>query len=333
MKTIRKYIDEIKNCEELRKKLLLLSIITALFICILILKPSENNIKYIVGKSGNLLGIERIKTDKNEALQIKLSIKKDGKTSNRTVIIKKQAANKTAQNNKTKKENKELEREAEINGIITDIELSDKRIIRFPSKLSDGSMLIWERKRKNSASYLYMLFFFVLISFLLIKASIDSKNNEQNKHREEILRALPRFTNQLLLMMNAGMILSDAFERIVKNYRAMNETERGFFENELIVLNEINHDHRVSTASLLNEWANATNVKELMRISTILTENERRGSNIIDNLSRESKYLWDDRKIIARENGKLIDTKMSYPMGLLLIVLIVITMAPAMMNL
>ena len=37
-------------------------------------------------------------------------------------------------------------------------------------------------------------------------------------------------------------------------------------------------------------------------------------------------------KTVAREYGKSIDTKMSYPLGLLLIVLIVITMAPALLN-
>ena len=47
---------------------------------------------------------------------------------------------------------------------------------------------------------------------------------------------------------------------------------------------------------------------------------------------RESRYLWDERKTVARECGKGIDTKMSYPLGMLLIVLIVITMAPALLN-
>ena len=73
-------------------------------------------------------------------------------------------------------------------------------------------------------------------------------------------------------------------------------------------------------------------MKELIRIATILSENEKRGSDVIESLSRESKYLWDDRKIIARESGKMIDTRMSWPLALLLILLIVITMAPAMLN-
>lgn len=42
--------------------------------------------------------------------------------------------------------------------------------------------------------------------------------------------------------------------------------------------------------------------------------------------------MWEDRKIVAKERGKIIDTKMSYPLAILLLMLIVITMAPAMMS-
>ena len=93
-----------------------------------------------------------------------------------------------------------------------------------------------------------------------------------------------------------------------------------------------NEGHRKSTATLISEYAARHNVKEMVRIATILTENERRGSDVIESLSRESSYLWDDRKIVARESGKMIDMKMSWPLGMLLILLIVITMAPALMS-
>ena len=63
-----------------------------------------------------------------------------------------------------------------------------------------------------------------------------------------------------------------------------------------------------------------------------MRENEKIGSNIQEKLERESAFLWDIRKVIAREQGKLIDTKMTYPLGLLLVLLIIITMAPAMMS-
>jgi len=173
--------------------------------------------------------------------------------------------------------------------------------------------------------------YFVFIA-LLFKSRFDESGQDGEKERKAILRGLPRFCNQLWLMMNAGMILSDAFEQIKLSYEAYGSENRGFFEEKLVEIAEENGDHRKSTAVVISEFAEKYNVKELIRIATILVENERRGSDVIENLSRESRYLWDDRKIVAREYGKMIDTKMAYPLGLLLILLIVITMAPALLG-
>lgn len=157
------------------------------------------------------------------------------------------------------------------------------------------------------------------------------KKNDKKVLRAGILKGLPRFTNQLLLMMNAGMILSDAFNRICSSYEIIPSEERSEFENSLIETRRMNEGRKLSTAKLITEFAARYGVKELMRIATILTENERRGSDVVENLSRESQYLWENRIIIAKERGKMIDTKMAYPLGMLLILLIVITMAPAML--
>jgi len=150
------------------------------------------------------------------------------------------------------------------------------------------------------------------------------------EERRSILRGLPRFCNQLYLMMNAGLILSDAFDTISAGYEESKTCS--LFEKDLTELREATEGHRISTAQVLNDYAVQHDVKEMIRITAILTENEKRGSDVVESLERESRYLWDERKTVARECGKAIDTKMSYPLGLLLIVLIVITMAPAMLN-
>ena len=173
---------------------------------------------------------------------------------------------------------------------------------------------------------------YLVLAALIIKSGMDAAAGGEAEARHEIMRGLPRFCNQLFLMMNAGMILSDAFETICSSYIEYGRENMTVFERELSDLYKENTDHRISTASLISEYAARHNVKEMIRIAAILTENERRGSDVIESLSRESKYLWDDRKIVARESGKMIDTKMSWPLGLLLILLIVITIAPALLN-
>ena len=112
----------------------------------------------------------------------------------------------------------------------------------------------------------------------------------------------------------------------------MQVEHQGELERNIIAMTESAELTNRSIPLMFSELAKKYSVKELMRISTVLRENEKRGSNIQEKLERESAFLWDIRKVIAREQGKLIDTKMTYPLGLLLVLLIVITMAPAMMS-
>ena len=326
------FIQTIRQDKKVRERIIIVSVLAIIFVVALIFKGDGNAGKYITNESGNVIGIQRGSLEAQEKYNLKLSVISDGERSERQVVLNEQAAKENS-NKEIETDNKEAERETEIDGIITDIEMSDKKVIKLPTKLSDGSILIWSIESESVSKYLAIPIIYFLLIFLIIKSKDNGKKNEESENRKDIVRCLPRFTNQLLLMMNTGMILSDAFEKISRSYKLMSNDDRGCFERELIEIAESNIEHRVSTAVLINEWAKKHNVKELMRIATILIENERKGSDVIDNLSRESKYLWDDRIIIARESGKMIDTKMSYPMGLLLLLLIVITMAPALLNL
>ncbi len=333
MQKTKEIVEHIKGDKKVRSRIFLITLSMALFILALVIRGPENGPKYITDESGNIIAIQRESLATSEEYDLNLEIIDGENSSERSVRINKQAAgNKTPE--PSDEENQQAEREAEITGIITEIELSDDKRIKLPACLSDGSRLKWSIKEKAvDTGWLFIPLIYICLIILVVKSSIDSNTDTDKEIRQSIIMGMPRFTNQLLLMMNAGMILSDAVERISSSYRLFGEENMGFFEREMTTLADRNMDHRSSTAMLINDLAGTYNVKELMRISTILLENERRGSDVIDNLERESRYLWDDRKIIARERGKMIDTKMSYPLAILLLLLIVITMAPAMMNL
>lgn len=203
--------------------------------------------------------------------------------------------------------------------------------IVLPSKLDDGSNVTWRKSDKSNRDWVIIPMLYVLICFAVIMNRQDKLRKAAVDERKQILKSLPRFTNQLLLMMNAGVILSDAFHKICYGYSMMQMDTQGELERNIIAMTESAELTNRSIPLLFSELAQKYSVKELMRISTVLRENEKRGSNIQDKLERESAFLWDNRKVIAKEQGKLIDTKMTYPLGLLLVLLIVITMAPAMM--
>lgn len=290
----------------------------------------------VTGSGGNVVSIERHSMTAPESYDVTLTVGKGSDAEVRDVTIDLRAAETADMRERTgdaDADTEEAERDAEIDRMLTELEYSDDETVKLPSALADGTPVTWTyRKQEDRSGIILIPVMYMILVLCLIKSGLDKMNDPEAGARREIMKGLPRFCNQLFLMMNAGMILSDAFERICASYAEYGEDHMSVFEKELTALCMENDGHRKSTATLINEYAARHNVKELVRIATILTENERRGSDVIESLSRESSYLWDDRKIVARESGKMIDLKMSWPLGMLLILLIVITMAPALLN-
>ena len=86
---------------------------------------------------------------------------------------------------------------------------------------------------------------------VLMIAGSGGRDRSADQMRKSILRGLPRFCNQLFLMMNAGLILSDAFDTISAGYEDSGACSP--FEKDLIELREATEGHRVSTAQVINE--------------------------------------------------------------------------------
>ena len=57
-----------------------------------------------------------------------------------------------------------------------------------------------------------------------------------------------------------------------------------------------------------------------------------KGADFSEKLKKENELLWFSRKQHAEEQGRLAETKLTMPLMILLLVLIMITIAPALMG-
>ncbi len=152
------------------------------------------------------------------------------------------------------------------------------------------------------------------------------------KNREDIIMTIPAFINQLLLLMNSGIVLQDAFCKIADGYGRLPNDRQNYFTRE------INNIYLTSSRSGENvivgfyKFSKFSNVKELSRVANILMENREKGTQLWDKLAEQSEALWAERKRLAMERIRLAESKMSFPLGFLLLALIIITAAPAMMQ-
>ena len=147
----------------------------------------------------------------------------------------------------------------------------------------------------------------------------------EKQRRDEIAMELPEFVNELVLLLNAGMVVTDAVSKIAL------ENKSGYFAKELADIAKRMKDTNSPFASEFREFARRSGSRELLRLSNIITDNMNKGSELVEKLEQEAGLMWHMSKKQVEEKGRLAESKLTFPMALMLISLILVTAAPAFM--
>ena len=83
---------------------------------------------------------------------------------------------------------------------------------------------------------------------------------------------------------------------------------------------------------MITRRAEEIGVSEFSRLAGVIQDNQLLGTDISDKLRNEGEILWDLRKRNAEERGRLAETKLTLPLAILLMVLVLVTAAPAMIQ-
>lgn len=215
---------------------------------------------------------------------------------------------------------------SDINRFINDINKNETGIVELPLMLPEGVELKWDTK-EESDNYILPLLFPPLIMLFLYRGEIDAANQKSKKEAELILRELPGFNNKLVLLMESGLIYDDALDRI-----ATGKKEKGILTG---LINEaLNQAKNINgdTEKILSDYGREKRIPELTRIMTIISDSKNKGADLREKLRMEREGLWEKRKRQAEEQGKLVDTKLAMPLGMMLISLLLVTAAPAFMQ-
>ena len=160
----------------------------------------------------------------------------------------------------------------------------------------------------------------------------SKEKKEREKQRRDIVYSLPAFINQLLLLSNCGMVLSQAIEYIGTNYAALPESRKNYFTENIVKICEGKSETNESVIIAFHRFARLSGVKELTRVGNILMENRSKGTDLWLKLEEQSDSLWEERKRMVVTDIKLKESKMSFPLGILLVSLLIVTSAPAFMQ-
>ncbi len=159
-------------------------------------------------------------------------------------------------------------------------------------------------------------------------AEKDKKTSKKN--RADTVTALPEFLDQMMLLLNSGKILSEAFMMIAEGYRALPDPSGNYLTAAVIDICDRSRAAGEDVIIGFYRFAASSNIKELSRVARILSEDRAKGTDLWEKLTDESERLWDERRSLAAERIRLAESRMSFPLGMMLIALIIITAAPAM---
>lgn len=202
--------------------------------------------------------------------------------------------------------------------------------VRLPTRLGDGVSLTFSRPGNNQMAPVIILCLGVCLS--LFQCRYRGLEREGAQRRRVLKREFPELVSQLVLLLNAGLVVTAAFLEVADRSRMPEGEKGGLLFTELARIGERVQRSNASLAGELMEFAHASGVRELVRFAAIVGDNIDKGSSLAEKLEREGELLRDQQRKGAEEQCRIAETKLTLPLLILLLVLIMIAIAPVMME-
>lgn len=299
-----------------------------------------------VAISGNLLGMiltagnggqvypqgYRLKKEETGSYEKKFMVSVDGEDQGTMYI---QIPEKELEEQEEPQQSKELTREEQAQKDLSDAvaryneQKNDPDYYYLPDKL-DGKSLQWETPADTSGMLLTGLFLVAAMAILVMKGREEQV--QLQKRYEELLMDYPGLIMKFTLLVQAGMTVRKAFQKISLDYsRKKKKKSRPAYDEIRVVCYEM--ESGVSESEAYRRFGERCGQAKYKTFATLLIQNLQKGSRqMADMLERESMEAWEERKRKARVLGEAAATKLLVPMIMMLLVVMAIVMIPAFLS-
>lgn len=200
--------------------------------------------------------------------------------------------------------------------------------LRLPLRNKEGVFLKWSSGERTSIPLFLIPLSFALIGFLYFVGE-DFLKKTSKQRKVAIEEELPNLALQLILLLNAGLVVHAAFKEILFQNK---ESEHPLYE----ILEKLSSQCAQTNESFVQSFysfSQRSGNRNLIRFMTLVSDHGIRGSELAEKLQRERELLWESRLQRAKGKAKEAETKLCLPLMLLLLVLVVISISPALLEL
>ena len=207
-------------------------------------------------------------------------------------------------------------------------ESSDKQV-SLPDKVGEKEVS-WSKKYTFLGAKIGILG--VLAAVAMIIGQAKEEKNKKERYLKSMVRDYPKIVESLSLYVGAGLSIKNALYRISEEYviRRSKKKEVGF-EGILRICREIEEGR--SEIKAFENLANYCPTREYRRLSNLLISSIKKGTKgMLEQLESEEAEAFEMQKQYVKIAGEEASTKMLFPMIGLLGIVLVIIIAPSILN-
>lgn len=169
-------------------------------------------------------------------------------------------------------------------------------------------------------------FFGLMITGAAFYASDQELKKKVDKRRLSMRLDFPDFINKLLLLVNAGMTMSKAWEKVTLD----NKKQTPLYNELEVTMTEIRGGK--SEIQAYEDFAKRCRIPEITKFVSVIIQNVRKGSyDLVPVLRLRADECWTMRKHAAMRLGEEASTKMLLPMMIMFGAILIIVGMPALL--
>lgn len=150
-------------------------------------------------------------------------------------------------------------------------------------------------------------------------------NNAIERKRDEILSDYPEVLSKLTLLVNAGLVIREAWTKVAYT------SDRALYKEMRLASEEMNNG--VSELDAIYNFSQRCAVKEIRKFASILSQNiQKGGSELTMNLRYMNKESWEDKKHRAKRKGETAGSKLMLPLLIMFIGILLMVIVPIFTN-
>ncbi len=183
------------------------------------------------------------------------------------------------------------------------------------------------------AAPMYFISGSILVFFVLLAGSIavyfyygNSMESKINDRADEMLSDFSEVISKLALLVNSGMIVTEAWTRVAAS------GERTLYQEMQRSVDEMNNGKSFTDALFL--FGQRCMLPEVKKFSsTLIQSSKQSASELASMLTQQSKETWQMKKQMVHRKGELANSKLLIPMCVTFIGILIMIMVPIFANL